>query len=200
MIGCYISFRIDYKVLTLCYKSLHDLAPSYMTSMLSYRDPPSDRVTVRNYELHLLKEPTGRLTTHGDRAPSWRITNYKKSFLPFAVHLWNSLDDKIQAITNYKRFKDALGLIQKVIHYFYWYQTNRNRMRCSNLNDHLRSIVIAESSAYPLGFINEDEFHFFFICPLFNRPRITLQNVISCVAPFTIRTSFIAPKTNKTEI
>ena len=27
-----ISFRIDYKVLTLCYKSLHDLAPSYMTS------------------------------------------------------------------------------------------------------------------------------------------------------------------------
>ena len=57
-----ISFRIDYKVLTLCYKSLHDLAPSYMTSMLSYCDPPSDRVTVRNDELHLLKEPVGRLT------------------------------------------------------------------------------------------------------------------------------------------
>ena len=39
-----------------------------MTSMLSYRDPPSDRVTVRNAELHLLKEPIGRPTTHGDRA------------------------------------------------------------------------------------------------------------------------------------
>ena len=41
------SFRIDYKVLTLCYKSLYDLAPSYMTSMLSYCDPPFDRCTLR---------------------------------------------------------------------------------------------------------------------------------------------------------
>ena len=34
----------------------------------------------------------------------------------------------------------------------------------------------------------EHEFHFFFGCPLFNRPRIILQNVISSVAPFTLRT------------
>ena len=45
---------------------------------------------------------------------------------------------------------------------------------------------IVESSACSCGFINEDEFHFFFVCPLFNRPRTTLQNVMSCVAPFTL--------------
>ena len=36
--------------------------------------------------------------------------------------------------------------------------------------------------------INEGEFHLFFGCPLFNRPRIILQNVISSVAPFSLRT------------
>ena len=92
-----ISFRIDYKVLTLCYKSLHDLAPSYMTSMLSYRDPPSDRVTVRNDELHLLKEPTGRPTTHGDRA-----------FSVYAPKLWNSLPFELRLSSSFELFKKDL--------------------------------------------------------------------------------------------
>ena len=61
-------------------------------------------------------------------------------------------------------------------------------MQCSNLNRHIQSMHIVESSACSCGFVNEDEFHFFFGCPLFNRPRIILQNVISSVAPFTLRT------------
>ena len=92
-----ISFRIDYKVLALCYKSLHDLAPSYMTSMLSYRDPPSDRVTVRNDELHLLEEPIGRLTTHGDRA-----------FSVYAPKLWNSLPLELRLSSSFELFKKDL--------------------------------------------------------------------------------------------
>ena len=48
--------------------------------------------------------------------------------------------------------------------------------------------AIVESSACSCGFVNEDEFHFFFGCPIFNRPRIILQNVISSVTPFTLRT------------
>ena len=62
------------------------------------------------------------------------------------------------------------------------------RMRCSNLNGHLRSMHVVKSSACSYGFVNEDEFHFLLVCPLFNRPRIMLQNVISCVAPFNLRT------------
>ena len=53
---------------------------------------------------------------------------------------------------------------------------------------HLKAMHIVESSACSCEFVNEDEFHFFFGCPLFNRPRIILQNVISSVAPFTLRT------------
>ena len=62
------------------------------------------------------------------------------------------------------------------------------RMQCSSLNGHLKSMHIVESSTCSCGFVNEDEFHFFFGCPLFNGPRIILQNVISSVAPFTLRT------------
>ena len=62
------------------------------------------------------------------------------------------------------------------------------RMRCSNLHGHLQSMHIVESSACSCEFAREDEIHFFFVCPLFNRPRIILQNVISSVAPFTLRT------------
>ena len=61
------------------------------------------------------------------------------------------------------------------------------RMRCSNLNGHLQSMHIVESFACSCGFVNEDEFHFFFGCPLSNRPRIILQNVISSATPFTLR-------------
>ena len=48
-------------------------------------------------------------TRHEYTTPSWRITKYKKSLLPFVVKLWNSLDEETQSITNYERFKDALG-------------------------------------------------------------------------------------------
>ena len=36
--------------------------------------------------------------------------------------------------------------------------------------------------------VTKSVLHFLFGCPLFNRPRIILQNVISSVAPFTLRT------------
>ena len=40
--------------------------------------------------------------------PEWRITKYRKSFLPFATSLWNSLDVNTRQITNYESFKDTL--------------------------------------------------------------------------------------------
>ena len=68
-----------------------------MTSMLSYRDPLSDRCTVRNDELHLLKEPKGRLTTHGDRA-----------FSVYAPKLWNSLPLELRLSSSFELFKKDL--------------------------------------------------------------------------------------------
>ena len=106
-------------------------------------------------------------TRHEYTAPSWRITKYKKSFLPFAVKLWNSLDEETQSITNYERFKDALGdnIRENPLFLIGTRQEQvimaKLRMQCSNLNGQLQSMHIVESSACSCGFINEGEFHFF---------------------------------------
>ena len=95
---------------------------------------------------------------------------------------------------SYERFKDAVGADIRENPLFLIGTRQEQvimaklRMQCSNLNGHLKSMHIVESSTCSCGFVNEDEFHFFFGCPLFNRPGIILQNVISSVAPFTLRT------------
>ena len=49
-------------------------------------------------------------------------------------------------------------------------------------------ILIIDSPACLFGFINENEFHFFLVCPLYNIPRLTLQNAMGHIAPFTLTT------------
>ena len=62
-------------------------------------------------------------------------------------------------------------------------------MRSSELEDHLHSMKIIESSACSCGFKNEDEIHFFLPCPLYyHRPRVTLLNALAHIAPLTVRT------------
>ena len=62
----------------------------------------------------------------------------------------------------------------------------RLRMRCSNLNGHLFALNIIDSPVCRCGFVNEDEFHFFFICPFYYRQRVTLQNYVSTMAPMKL--------------
>ena len=40
--------------------------------------------------------------------PEWRLRAYQNSFLPFAVSLWNSLEEDTRSISNYEIFKDTL--------------------------------------------------------------------------------------------
>ena len=64
----------------------------------------------------------------------------------------------------------------------------RLRMLSSDLKGHLHSMKIIESSACFCGFKNEDEIHFFLACPLYYRPRVTLLNALTHIAPLTVRT------------
>ena len=61
-------------------------------------------------------------------------------------------------------------------------------MQYSNLNGHLYSMKIIDSPACSFGFVTENEFHLLLVCPLYNRPRVTLQNAMGHIAPFTLRT------------
>ena len=49
-------------------------------------------------------------------------------------------------------------------------------------------ITLAYYTACSYGFVNENEFHFLLVCPLYNRPKVTLQNAMGHIAPFTLRT------------
>lgn len=92
-----VSFRIEFKVLVLCYNSLNGCSPAYMCSMLNYRDPPTDRCTLRNDELDLLREPSARLKSHGDRA-----------FSIYAPKLWNTLPLHVRKASTPDSFKKML--------------------------------------------------------------------------------------------
>ena len=62
------------------------------------------------------------------------------------------------------------------------------RMQCNDLNGYLYSMKIIDSPACSSRFINENGFHFLLVCALRNRPRVTLQNAMEHIAPFTVRT------------
>ena len=126
--------------------------------------------------------------------PDWRIIKYRKSFLPFAISLWNRLNENTRKITNYESFKDTLmaNTIDNPLFYVGSRQEQiimaKLRMGGSNLNGHLYSMKLIDSPACSCRFINENEFHFFLVCPLYKRPRVTLQNAMGNIAPFTLRT------------
>ena len=60
---------------------------------------------------------------------------------------------------------------------------SKMRKCSSNLKGHIYSRKSIDFFACSCGFINEDEFHFFLVCSLYNRPRVTLQNAIGHMEP-----------------
>ena len=85
--------------------------------------------------------------------PEWRLRTYQKSFLPFAVSLWNSLEEDTRTISNYELFKETLmGNVND--NPFFHLDTRqeqiimaRLRMCSSDLKGHLHCMKIIESSA-----------------------------------------------------
>jgi hypothetical protein len=52
-----VEFRIDYKIILLTFKSLHSLAPEYLTDLLEQYQPGR---SLRSTNMNLLKEPASR--------------------------------------------------------------------------------------------------------------------------------------------
>ncbi|KAK0143129.1 Dysbindin [Merluccius polli] len=72
-----IRYRIDFKLLLTVYKSLHGLAPTYLSDLLHHHSPSR---ALRSADQLRLEEPRSRLKTRGDRA-----------FAVAAPRLWNCL-------------------------------------------------------------------------------------------------------------
>ncbi|XP_068692467.1 uncharacterized protein [Montipora foliosa] len=92
-----VSYRIQFNILLLVYKTLNGLAPLYLSELIELKKP--GRYNLRtNSDTLLLKYPAFKsLTTLGDR-----------SFTCAAPKLWNSLPKAIRCANNVNIFKSLL--------------------------------------------------------------------------------------------
>ncbi len=86
-----IKFRISYKILLLAYKALNDLAPAYLTNLLSRYNPTR---SLRSQNSGLLVVPRIAKFTKGGRTFSY-----------LASKLWNSLPDNVRGSDTLSLFK-----------------------------------------------------------------------------------------------
>ena len=91
-----ICFRVQFKILTITYRALHDQAPSYIQGILHVYT--SGR-SLRSSGQDLLTVPRTRFKTRGDRA-----------FCVVAPRLWNSLPLALRALDSVGTFKKCLNL------------------------------------------------------------------------------------------
>jgi hypothetical protein len=89
--------RINYKILLLIFKCLHNLCPSYLQELIKRYEPTR---SLRSASHHLLdhQHAIPRTVTHGQRA-----------FAIAAPTLWNSIPDNIRSITE----SDNLRLLSR---------------------------------------------------------------------------------------
>ena len=89
-----VSFRIDFKILLIVYKSLHSLAPRYIMDML-VRYTPGRHLRSTNTEL--LVVPKARTRRYGGTA-----------FCVYAPRLWNTLPESLRMAETLEAFKRDL--------------------------------------------------------------------------------------------
>ena len=87
--------RVSYKILLLCFKSLHGSAPSYLSDLVEWYTPGG--YELRSSAQKLLKQPSYRLKTVGYRR-----------FEFAAPFLWNSLPFELRQLEDENRFKRDL--------------------------------------------------------------------------------------------
>ena len=91
-----IQARIKFKILLLTFKAVHNLAPSYINSLISIKSKSS--YCLRSNDGLYLEPPKGKvLKTFGDR-----------SFQAAAPYLWNRLPHEIRMIKCLDKFKKAI--------------------------------------------------------------------------------------------
>ncbi|XP_070548325.1 uncharacterized protein [Ptychodera flava] len=87
-----VSYRIQFKILLLTYKSIHGLAPSYLAELIEVNTPP-----LRSSLQTTLKVPRTRLKSYGDRSFS-----YSSSIL------WNKLPAPLRSAPDIRTFRSLL--------------------------------------------------------------------------------------------
>ncbi len=91
-----VHHRVNFKLLILVYKVLHNLAPSYLTDLILVHKPQRN---LRSSNRMILVVPRSRLKLCGDR-----------TFSVVAPKLWNSLPLRLRLLPTLGSFKRNLKL------------------------------------------------------------------------------------------
>lgn len=91
-----VRYRIKFKIAILAYKCINNIAPQYLTDLLTIRHPQSKAVRSDN-DFFLLQE---------QREP--RCSKSKGAFSYSAPKIWNSLPFKLRSISTVDAFRSAL--------------------------------------------------------------------------------------------
>ena len=116
-------------------------------------------------------------------SPSCKIEKYHYSFLPKAIKLWNQLDNSMKTFTEYNSFNKEMDK-RKPIENTLFHLGNRKenkiiaclKLNYCNVKVHLCDLKIIDSPEGQCGHVFEDAYHYLFVCPLYNRPRATLDH------------------------
>lgn len=90
-----VKFRIIYKIILLVFKGTHNLAPKYISDMLT--SSKVTRYSLRSADSNTLNVPRTKCKTFGDRA-----------FAVCGPRLWNQLPSHLRKINNIDSFKTLL--------------------------------------------------------------------------------------------
>jgi len=163
--------RRDVHSLCLFYKIVNGMAPQYLI------DEVPEKVRNRTQRCLRNNDDYTQLAA--------RTNTYSKSFFPYTIKLWNALDSRTRSIDNVTQFKKSINPKPSINSLFtigpryinvIW---SRIRMKCSALKGHLYNMHIIDNPACSCGYHMEDEFHFFFQCPLYYRQRSVLVNSLN---------------------
>ena len=89
-----VQFMINYKILLLTYKALHNKTPGYINDLIKSYTPQR---SLRSANKGLLATTTYNNKTYGSRAFSY-----------CAPKLWNDLPQEIRQLSNLETFKNKL--------------------------------------------------------------------------------------------
>lgn len=170
-----LSDRRKVHKLTLFYKMAHGLAPKYLQDLLMPCTPQN------NYSLR-----------HQDDfkfvIPQIKTTAFMNSFLPSSIKLWNELPLHIRILPTESSFKTAIKNIffRKPNKLYDFGNRKANIIHCqirnnaSNLNADLFNHFLCENSICDMcGYVSENAYHYFFVCPHYDAQRQVFIQLIS---------------------
>lgn len=165
------------------YKITHNLAPQNLANIVP--------VTVRERSQYALR------TANNISLIPARTENFRKSFFPSSISLWNSLSLELRNVPSYCSFNTALNklLTTRPIPWYYvgdrWSNIHHARLRigCSFLKSDLyNNLHVIDSPVCPCGHPVEDAYHFFFECSLFTPQRVALFDSLVACPTINLRT------------